>query len=119
MQPTVRLDNCSSRGQTGTGWSTNRIKPSRSFGPSSPWSMHRVSARRPRETHGRKATLSRRVQDLEQRLGVSLLVRTTRSMRLTEEGSAYFEHASRALAAARDAEAVVLSQKPIRVGSYA
>ncbi|MEI9951671.1 MAG: LysR family transcriptional regulator [Pseudomonadota bacterium] len=64
-----------------------------------------------RETRGRKATLSRRVQDLEKRLGVPLLVRTTRSMRLTEEGSAYFEHASRALAAARDAEAVVLSAK--------
>jgi LysR family transcriptional regulator, regulator for bpeEF and oprC len=64
-----------------------------------------------RETRGRKATLSRRVQDLEQRLGVPLLVRTTRSMRLTEEGRAYFEHATRALSAARDAEAVVLSAK--------
>jgi len=62
-------------------------------------------------TRGRKATLSRRVQELEKRLGVSLLVRTTRSMRLTEEGRAYFEHASRALAAARDAEAAVLSAK--------
>jgi DNA-binding transcriptional LysR family regulator len=51
------------------------------------------------------------VQDLEARLGVPLLVRTTRSMRLTEEGRAYFEHASRALASARDAEAVVLSAK--------
>jgi LysR family transcriptional regulator, regulator for bpeEF and oprC len=64
-----------------------------------------------RETKGRKATLSRRVQDLEKRLGVPLLVRTTRSMRLTEEGRAYFEHASRALASARDAESVVLSAK--------
>jgi LysR family transcriptional regulator for bpeEF and oprC len=62
-------------------------------------------------TRGRKATLSRRVQDLEARLGVSLLVRTTRSMRLTDEGRAYFEHAARALASARDAEAVVLSAK--------
>ena len=62
-----------------------------------------------RATRGRKATLSRRVQDLERRLGVSLLVRTTRSMRLTEEGRAYYEHASRALASARDAEAAVLS----------
>jgi DNA-binding transcriptional LysR family regulator len=62
-------------------------------------------------TRGRKATLSRRVQELEARLGVPLLVRTTRSMRLTDEGRAYFEHASRALASARDAEAVVLSAK--------
>lgn len=64
-----------------------------------------------RVTRGRKATLSKRVQDLEARLGVPLLVRTTRSMRLTDEGRAYFEHASRALAAARDAESVVLSAK--------
>lgn len=64
-----------------------------------------------RATQGRKATLSKRVQDLEARLGVPLLVRTTRSMRLTDEGRAYFEHASRALAAARDAESVVLSAK--------
>jgi LysR family transcriptional regulator for bpeEF and oprC len=64
-----------------------------------------------RVIRGRKATLSKRVQDLEARLGVPLLVRTTRSMRLTDEGRAYFEHASRALAAARDAESVVLSAK--------
>lgn len=64
-----------------------------------------------RVIRGRKATLSKRVQDLEARLGVPLLVRTTRSMRLTEEGRAYFEHASRALEAARDAESVVLSAK--------
>lgn len=64
-----------------------------------------------RVTRGRKATLSKRVQDLEARLGVPLLVRTTRSMRLTDEGRAYFEHASRALQAARDAESVVLSAK--------
>src|SRR4030088_738014 len=64
-----------------------------------------------RATGGRKATLSRRVQDLEARLGVSLLARTTRSLRLTDEGRAYFEHAQRSLASARDAEAVVLSAK--------
>ena len=64
-----------------------------------------------RVTRGRKATLSKRVQDLEARLGVPLLVRTTRSMRLTDEGRAYFEHASRALEAARDAESAVLSAK--------
>jgi DNA-binding transcriptional LysR family regulator len=64
-----------------------------------------------RVTSGRKATLSRRVQELETRLGVSLLVRTTRSMRLTEEGRAYYEHATRALALARDAEAAALATK--------
>lgn len=64
-----------------------------------------------RVTRGRKATLSKRIQDLEARLGVPLLVRTTRSMRLTDEGRAYYERASRALEAARDAESVVLSAK--------
>ncbi|HKQ71112.1 MAG TPA: LysR substrate-binding domain-containing protein [Polyangiaceae bacterium] len=64
-----------------------------------------------RATHGRKATLSRRVAALEARLGVSLLARSTRSLRLTEEGQAYFEHARRSLASACDAEAVVLSAK--------
>jgi LysR family transcriptional regulator, regulator for bpeEF and oprC len=59
----------------------------------------------------RKATLSTRVASLERRLGVPLLVRTTRSIRLTEEGRAYFEHAQRSVAAARDAEAVVSSAK--------
>lgn len=64
-----------------------------------------------RATQGRKATLSKRVQTLEARLGVSLLVRTTRSLRLTEEGGAYFAHASRALSAARDAEASVIAAR--------
>jgi LysR family transcriptional regulator, regulator for bpeEF and oprC len=64
-----------------------------------------------RATRARKATLSRRVRDLEARLGVSLMARTTRSLRLTEEGRAYFEHAQRSLAAARDAEAAVRSAK--------
>lgn len=64
-----------------------------------------------RALRARKATLSQRVQDLEERLGVPLLVRTTRSLRLTDEGRAYFEHARRSLAAARDAEAVVARAK--------
>ncbi|WP_437307843.1 LysR substrate-binding domain-containing protein [Sorangium sp. So ce388] len=64
-----------------------------------------------RALRARKATLSQRVQDLEERLGVSLLVRTTRSLRVTDEGRAYFEHARRSLAAARDAEAVVAMAK--------
>ncbi|WP_394830158.1 LysR substrate-binding domain-containing protein [Pendulispora rubella] len=60
-----------------------------------------------RTLRARKATLSLRVQSLEARLGVSLLVRTTRTLRLTHEGRAYLEHAQRALGAARDADAVV------------
>ncbi|CAD7037835.1 LysR family transcriptional regulator [Pseudorhizobium endolithicum] len=37
-----------------------------------------------------KARISKKVQDLEQRLGVKLLHRTTRNIRLTEAGSIYF-----------------------------
>jgi DNA-binding transcriptional LysR family regulator len=39
-----------------------------------------------------KARVSKKVQDLEQRMGVKLLHRTTRTIRLTEAGSIYFEH---------------------------
>ncbi|WP_347558008.1 LysR substrate-binding domain-containing protein [Robbsia sp. KACC 23696] len=38
-----------------------------------------------------KTTISRRVQALERHLGAQLLHRTTRKLRLTEAGSAYFE----------------------------
>ena len=38
-----------------------------------------------------KTTISRRVQTLERHLGAQLLHRTTRKIRLTEAGSAYFE----------------------------
>src|SRR5262245_42266572 len=64
-----------------------------------------------RASGGRKATLSRRVQDLEARLGLPLLLRTTRSLRLTAEGQAYYELAVRSLTAARDAESAVLAAK--------
>jgi len=64
-----------------------------------------------RAIKARKATLSERVQSLEARLGVALLVRTTRAMRLTEEGRVYLDHARRALAAWRDAESAVNAAK--------
>ncbi len=43
------------------------------------------------------STVSRRIARLESALGLRLLERTTRSLRLTEAGHAYFEHASRAI----------------------
>jgi DNA-binding transcriptional LysR family regulator len=59
-----------------------------------------------------KSTLSRKVSDLEARLGVSLLRRTTRQVKLTEVGLRYFKMCKSALielenadlAAARDSE---------------
>jgi len=59
----------------------------------------------------RKATLSDRVKSLEDRLGVRLLVRTTRSLRLTDEGRGYVEQARLALDAARKAESAALATR--------
>lgn len=59
----------------------------------------------------RKATLSERVRALEDRLGVKLLLRSTRLVRLTQEGRLVAGHAQRALAAARDAEAAAQASR--------
>ena len=52
-----------------------------------------------------KATVSRRVAELERRLNTQLLERTTRSVHLTDAGRDYAEHAAAALAALDDATA--------------
>jgi DNA-binding transcriptional LysR family regulator len=54
-----------------------------------------------------KATVSRRVQGLETRLGATLLHRTTRSLGLTEAGSVYYEHSRRIARALDEAESAV------------
>ena len=51
-----------------------------------------------------KATLSRKIGELEQRLGTRLLKRTTRKLGLTEAGSVYYEHSSRIARTLSDAE---------------
>src|SRR5688572_271077 len=54
-----------------------------------------------------KSTVSRKVSELETRVGAQLLQRTTRKLRLTEVGRVYFEHAARAVAEAEQAEQAV------------
>ena len=56
-----------------------------------------------------KSRLSRQVADLEARLGVRLLNRTTRAIALTEAGAAYFERAARVIDDACEAEDAVAS----------
>ncbi len=53
------------------------------------------------------AVMGRRLDALEERLGVKLLVRTTRRISLTHEGSAFLEDCHRLLADLSDAEASV------------
>lgn len=55
------------------------------------------------------AMIGRRLDALEERLGVKLLVRTTRSITLTQEGEAFFEDCQRILAELAEAEAMVAS----------
>ncbi len=61
-------------------------------------------------TNFSKAAVSRHVADLEARLGVRLLHRTTRRLSLTDEGQTYFSRAKEVLAAAEEAEAEISSR---------
>ncbi|WP_374557052.1 LysR substrate-binding domain-containing protein [Thermomonas sp.] len=54
-----------------------------------------------------KTTVSRKVQDLEARLGAQLLHRTTRKLGLTEAGNIYFEHCQRIARELDEAESAV------------
>lgn len=57
-----------------------------------------------------RATLSRKLAGLEERLGIRLLRRTTRSMQLTDVGRAFHRSAEAALDAVRLAEASVVTK---------
>lgn len=52
-----------------------------------------------------KSVVSRRLRALEQRLGVALLVRTTRSQKLTDEGQRFYERCAQTIAELDEAEA--------------
>jgi DNA-binding transcriptional LysR family regulator len=55
-----------------------------------------------------KTTLSRKVQDLEDRIGAKLLKRTTRRLGLTESGQIYYTHCARLPRMLEDAESAVI-----------
>lgn len=57
--------------------------------------------------HLPKTTVSRKVQELETRLGVQLLHRTTRRLGLTEAGTVYFEYSQRIARELIEAESAV------------
>jgi len=58
-----------------------------------------------------KSSVSRAVARLEEQLGARLFERTTRQVRLTHTGQAYYHGAARALAALEDAEQSVLENQ--------
>jgi DNA-binding transcriptional LysR family regulator len=69
-----------------------------------------------------KSAVSKRVAALEARLGVRLLVRTTRNLSLTEDGLRFYEHCAALLAAAEAAEDAVressrAARGPVRVNA--
>jgi DNA-binding transcriptional LysR family regulator len=57
-----------------------------------------------------KSTVSKRVAELEQRLGTQLLHRSTRRVRLTEEGAAYYERCTRIVREVEDADREMLDR---------
>ena len=66
-----------------------------------------------------KTTVSRKVQDLETRLGAQLLHRTTRKLGLTEAGNVYFEHSQRISRELDEAESAVsrVAGRPTRLAA--
>lgn len=58
-----------------------------------------------------KTTVSARVAALEKRLGVSLIQRTTRSLRVTEAGEAYFRHCVNAVREVELGEAALVQAR--------
>lgn len=63
-----------------------------------------------------RSILSKRLARLEDRLGVQLLHRTTRSLALTSEGQSFYEDVTAIVSAAKDAEARVSSKRGILIG---
>lgn len=64
-----------------------------------------------------RSTVSRWVQELEKRLGVRLLQRTTRSVQLTEVGEGYYQRGLRVVESAQEAQKWVRSQAAVPQGT--
>lgn len=62
------------------------------------------------------STVSRRVAQLERELGVPLLLRTTRSLKITDVGQAYFEHGKAISSEIEKAEALATNLSSIPQG---
>ena len=63
-----------------------------------------------------KAAVSRYVAQLEERLGVRLMQRTTRRQSLTDEGHAFLMHCKDTLALIRDAEQEIQNKRSNPIG---
>lgn len=63
-----------------------------------------------------KSTVSRRISRLEEHLGVQLLHRSTRSVKVTHEGALFFEYCLRALGVLRDGERALLNRQNVPQG---
>jgi len=69
-----------------------------------------------RELSMPKSTVSRKVSELEERLGARLLQRTTRQLSLTDAGRAYYRHAARVLLELAEAERAVTRMQEVPRG---
>lgn len=69
-----------------------------------------------RELSMPKSTVSRKVSELEERLGARLLQRTTRQLSLTDAGRAYYRHAARVLLELSEAERAVTRMQEVPRG---
>lgn len=69
-----------------------------------------------RELDMPKSTVSRKVADLEERLGARLLQRTTRRLNLTEVGETFFRHALRVMSEVEEAELAVTAMQDVPRG---
>jgi DNA-binding transcriptional LysR family regulator len=63
-----------------------------------------------------KSTVSRRIVQLEERLGVRLINRTTRRLRLTEVGQAYYERCRQIMLDFAEAEQAVMQLQQAPAG---